>query len=391
MTSWALKQLTFGSADGIGHAHSYYDIPAVDGAGERILVHRLTFTERHPTPDDEVAVGYVHVDRPGEIMPLGTSRAWSWQQGPMAQWVAGGPWAVWNDREDGRLIARLKHIETGEQRTLPRPVYALSPDGQSALSLDMGRLDHLRPGYGYFVPDAPMAGRAPDTSGIWLQPLDGSAPRLILSLEAAAAWLHRNLPLRERLRHLLKRYHYWFNHAKIAPAGRRFTVKLRWRQPGGCWSDQQGISLTAAMDGSDLRLLADAPSHVIWQNSQRLYMWRQGEMALFEDSAPRGRRLHAIGEGVIDANIHLRHLPPSPTEQPQTYVFDTPYAETVTLNLLESETGQVTHLASFDNHIPARGPFRCDLHPVPSPDGRRIFITSLADGARQGYLMQRTD
>ena len=391
MTGWTLRQLTFGSAAGHGHAHSYYDIPVADAAGRRVLVHRLDFAGRHPAPEDAVAVGLVDLDRPGEILPLGQSRAWSWQQGPMAQWVGGGPRAVWNDREDGRLVARLTDVETGARRTLPRPVYAVTPDGRTALSLDMDRLDHLRPGYGYPVRGGTLGARAPEETGIWSMPLDGAEPpRLVLSLAAAVGWLRRQLPLGRRLTHLRGRYHYWFNHAKIAPDGRRFTVKLRWRRPDGPWSERQGVSLTAGLDGGDLRLLADATSHVIWQDGATLYLWRQGEMALFEDAAPRGRRIDRIGAGAIAANAHLRHLPPGPTSRPAAYVFDTPYAETVTLNLLDPATGAMTRLAAFDNHIPARGPFRCDLHPCPSADGRRIFVTSPADGGRQLYVVERT-
>jgi hypothetical protein len=396
MTGWRLQQLTFGSAQGRAHAHSYYDIPVADGAGRRVLVHRLGFAGRHPGPGDAVALGWADADRPGTVTPLGESRAWSWQQGPMAQWVAGGPRAVWNDREGDALVARLVQVETGARRTLSRPVYAVSPDGRVALSLDMGRLDRLRPGYGYPQPGAGPGGRAPDAAGIWALPLEeggggDGAPRLILPLDRARRWLLERLPLAARMAHRIGRYHYWFNHAKIAPGGRRFTVKLRWRRPDGPWSEAQGVSLTAAMDGTDLRLLADATSHVIWQTDRLLYLWRRGEMALFEDAAPRGRRIGPIGAGAIGANVHLRHLPPGPAARPDAYVFDTPYAETVTLNLLDPGTGAVTRLAEFGNHRPARGPFRCDLHPCPSADGRRIFVTSPADGARQLYMLERAE
>ena len=38
---------------------------------------------------------------------------------------------------------------------------------------------------------------------------------------------------------------------------------------------------------------------------------------------------------------------------------------------------------------PKSGPFRCDLHPNPSPDGRKVVVTSLDDGGRQMYLLAR--
>ena len=57
---------------------------------------------------------------------------------------------------------------------------------------------------------------------------------------------------------------YWMNHVKFAPDGARFTVKLRWRDPGTNWSDMQGVSLTIASDGTDIRVLSRGTSHVMW-------------------------------------------------------------------------------------------------------------------------------
>ncbi|MEM7488746.1 MAG: hypothetical protein AAF390_06430, partial [Pseudomonadota bacterium] len=376
--------------DGRYHSHSYYDIPVLDAAGTRAVAYRTSFTGRQPTPSDAVEVGLVDLEGRGEWQALGTTTAWSWQQGPMAQWVPGRDAVVWNERGPDGFVARHRDLAGGTDTVLPRPIYALSPTEPFGLSLDMGRLEALRPGYGYAL-DAPADDleRHPETSGVWRTPLDGGPPRLILSLDAAVAWLRPLLPWRERLRHRVRRYAYWFNHAKIAPGGRRFTVKLRWRVPGGPWTNAQGVSLTADMDGGDLRLLADATSHVIWQTDDTAYFWREGELALYRDTAPRGTRLGRIGDGVIGKNVHLRHLPPAPSADPPAYVFDTPYAEEIEVKLLDPGTNAARTVARFGNHMPPRGPFRCDLHPVPDASGARIVVTSLQDGGRQLYLLSR--
>ena len=390
MTDWTITQLTFGSENGRFHSHSYYDIPVIDAAGTRVIGYRTGFTERQPNPADSVEIGLVAFDEPGVWKPLGKSTAWSWQQGPMAQFVPNENAVLWNDRGQDGFIGRRHDLGTDAETILPRPIYAISPNGQMGLSLDMGRLETLRPGYGYALENqAGQLDRAPDDSGIWRMPLDGGDGRLILSLRAARDWLIPMLPLRERFRHRVRRYAYWFNHAKIAPDGRRFTVKLRWRVPRGPWTNAQGISLTADMDGGNLRFLADATSHVIWQTSERAYFWRNEELALYEDLAPRGSRLDRIGAGEISQNVHLRHLPPTASPAPPAYVFDTPYRESVALKLLDPQNGTSRTIARFDNHRPARGPFRCDLHPVPDHTGEKIIVTSMQDGGRQIYLLER--
>ncbi len=384
-TGWTLTQLTFGTSESRFHAHSYYDIPVLDAAGARVAVHRTTFAGRQPVPGDRIEVGLVETAAPGTWQPIGSSDAWSWQQGPMAQWV--GRRVVWNDRDGDRFVARLHDPDTGATETLAAPVYAVSPDGATALSLDMARLDRLRPGYGYPGGTTP-GGRIPASVGVRRLALDGSAPVLVLPLAEAVAFLHRMLPMRARAGHLVRRYHYWFNHAKIAPDGRRFTVKLRWRHPNGPWTGDMGVSLTCGLDGTGVALLADATSHVLWLDGARAYYWRRGALALTADRIPRGEPLRVIGPGVITSNVHLRHLPPG-SATPAEWVFDTPYRETVDLMLMGSTEADPVRIASFAGHVPPRGPYRCDLHPVPDAAGDRIVVTSMADGGRQVYLLRR--
>lgn len=389
---WRREQLTFGSVEGRFHQHSYYDIPVLDATGRYVLAHRIGITDRRPTPEDAIELGLVDAGRPGSWEPLGESRAWSWQQGPLAQWIAGGPRIVWNDREPreggDRFVARVVDLETGMRRTLPRPVYAVDPEGNFALSLDMARLDALRPGYGY--PGGPTLGtaRAP-RDGVRRIELATGEERLLLPLRRAVRFLHARLGFRARARHALAGYFYWFNHAKIAPDGRRFTVKLRWRRRRGSWEETMGVSLTCGTDGEDLRLLADATSHVIWLDARRLYFWRRGRVRLYEDAEGGGREIGAIAPDLIDANVHIRHLPPDPMAEPGLFVLDTPYRETVDLMLYDARTGERARLARFEGHRPAQGEFRCDLHPVPSADGRRIVVASVADGGRQIYAFTR--
>lgn len=399
---WDETQLTFGTEAGRFHAHSYYDIPVMDAAGARLVGVQTTFVERQPGPDDAVTVGVVATDSPGSWTPLATTTAWSWQQGPMAQWLPDDR-VIWNDRaapDDGAaFVARV--ADPGGDRpslTLPRPVYAVMPDGTAGLSIDMARLDRLRPGYGYAAPAAPQAHDlvpAPADDGVWRVPLDGGAPTLILSLAEAVEGLRRRMTLRERIVHRFGRFRYWFNHLKIAPDGARFTAKLRWRRPGGPWSGRMGVSLTCGTAGTgaaggDLRLLGRATSHVIWLGSDRLYYYDEiaRRVVIRADAAPQGHEVGRIAPDRLRTNVHLRHLPPG-TGDPDALVYDTPYREDPILWRTGPDGRDPVRIAAYANHVPPRGPFRCDLHPCPDATGRRIAVTSMRDGGRQIYLLTR--
>ncbi len=388
MTAWTTTQLTHGTTAGRFHSHSYYDIPIFDEDSRRVVLYRTNVAGRHPTADDRIEIGTVDIADPDLTWtPLGHSRAWSVQQGPMAQWIpsAGdtrGQSAVWNDREDGRLVARVRDAAGGPVRTLPRPVYAVCPDGRNALSIDLLRLDTLRPGYGYPGGGPEALVRRPADDGVWRMDVETGEATLVLSLERAVRFLTRRIGLRGRIGHLRRRYTYWFNHVKVSPDGRRFTVKLRFRVPGGPWNESMGVSLTCGVDGRDLRLLAPATSHVIWLDDERLYFWQRGAVRLFRDAGP-GLQEDVLAPDVLDSNVHIRHMP----DTPGRFVFDTPYREEIDVLMLDRASGSAEPIARFTGHVPPKGPFRCDLHPCPSPDGRHIVVTTLQDGGRQVHVL----
>lgn len=386
MTQWQVKQLTSGTADGLFHSHSYYDIGVFDTESRRIVGYQNYFTERPATPDDRVSIGVIDLAEDAAWRPIGESRAWSWQQGPMAQWLLGTTRVIWNDRDRDQFVTRVHDVETGYSATLPRPSYAVDPRGRFTLCLNMARLDSVRPGYGYpGGSGAQLHKRRPRNDGVWRQDLvDGNAT-LILSLHRAVRFMLSQLGWRAYLRHVKNRYRYWFNHVKLSPDGRRFTIKLRFRGTGknSGWNDRMGVSLTCGIDGSDLRLLAHASSHVIWLDNESLYFWQRDGLYLYADDAPKGRKLRQLAPDLIDQNVHLRHLPGT-THQ---FIFDTPYQQEIDLLAYNDEDGSSTTIARFENHRPERGQYRCDLHPCPSPDGRKIVVTSLHDGGRQMYLL----
>ncbi|MEE4539958.1 MAG: hypothetical protein V2J51_15880 [Erythrobacter sp.] len=393
MSGWRCTQLTSGSEAGRFHAHSYYDLPVFDTAGRRLVLHRMTMQGRDIRPEDAIDIGVVDIDGDRTFTPLATSTAWSWQQGPMAQWIAGSQRIVFNTRTKGRFHARIVDTHSGEQRDLPRTVYAAAPEGHVFYGLDMRRLEHLRPGYGYATGEAmPDFEPAPRDNGVWC--LDESGPPvLLISIARIRAVYLRRASLIERAWHRAGRVVYWLNHLKLSPDGNRFTVKLRWRRIGGNWSDAQSVSLTIRSDGRDVRVLGRGLSHVIWLNSGTLYGWRTGQAIILADRDAGVASAQVFAPGLIRQNVHLRHLPPGSSDVLSEAVFDTPYAETV--DLLHYRTGDqagaaaVARIARFAGHVPARGALRCDLHPCPSPDGRRIVVTSLADGGRQVYLLER--
>jgi hypothetical protein len=188
------------------HWFGYYDKLEFDPANQRVLGMAVDFEHRQPTADDAIAIGFVDLADGDRWHDLGTSRAWSWQQGCMLQWRPGSrSEVIWNDRGDDRYVSHRLDTATGQRRTIPWPIYALSPDGRSAVTVDFRRLNDTRPGYGYVgLTDPHRDELAPKDSGIWSVDLDSGKANLILSLAEVARF--------ERPEGEDRGAKHWFNH-----------------------------------------------------------------------------------------------------------------------------------------------------------------------------------
>ena len=170
------------------HWFGYYDKLEFDPTCRYVLGMEVDFEHRSPRPDDVIKVGMVDLQDNDRWIELGRSRAWCWQQGCMLQWRPGSISEVlWNDRIDDRFVCHLLDVKTGRKRTLPHPVYTVSPDGSWAVSPDFCRVNDMRPGYGYAgLPDPNADVLAPDDSGIFRVDLDSGESRLVVSLAEVA-------------------------------------------------------------------------------------------------------------------------------------------------------------------------------------------------------------
>lgn len=374
------------------HWFGYYDKLQFDPSDRYVLSNRVAFEDRSPRKQDEIRVGMVDTAEGDRWIDLGGSRAWSWQQGCMLQWRPGkAREVVWNDRDGERFVARLLDVKTGVLRTLPRPVYALSPDGHFALTADFARIQRMRPGYGYAGgPDPHEGERAPRDSGVWRMDLETGATRLVLSLAEAAALPHAEGGLEDR-------WHY-FNHLLVSPDAQRFIVLHRWRE--AMWHPK-GVRallgfttrmLTVSVDGSEPTVLDPSgyTSHFIWRDPAHVCAWtrprgREDGFYLFRD---RSDRVEPVGAGVMTRNGHVTYLP----GLQRNWILNDTYPDLPglrqTLYLFHTASGRRVDLGHFPSTLRYFGERRCDLHPRASNGGRVVAIDSTHGGdGRQIYLV----
>jgi hypothetical protein len=381
------RVLTAGPAH---HWFGYYDKLQFDPTGRYVLSMQVDFEGRSPRADDTIRVGMIDLLQNDAWTELGTSVAWGWQQGCMLQFIPGSDSKViWNDRQAGRFVSHIKDIFSGEQRTLPFPVYALSPDGLTAVSVDFERINDLRPGYGYAgIPDPNRELSAPENAGIYRCDLMTGKRELIISIARmrALALPADDQPSWTDLYHEKN----WFNHLLFNTDGSRFVFLHRWKSAskiavGGFAT----LMYSSDPEGKDIRLVDGSgyTSHFIWRDPEHLAMWtRYGDRPgffLFQDNGTQ--EAVPIGEGVMTRNGHNTYLPgnqwilndsyPDGDRMQEVYLFHVP-------------SGKKVPLGKF--HLPPeyRGEWRCDTHPRFSPDGTKVVIDCpVGEQGRQLVLM----
>lgn len=349
----------------------YFDKSPWSPDMRRMLLHR-------PVAE---GVAVVVVERGAtDVRRLGTTPAWTMQQGSQATWlgVPGGHLVAYNDVEKGQLGCRMVDLTDGSQRFVPWPLQAAHPNGRESLSLNYRRLHAVGTEYGYAFAAANFTGCEPlDRDGLWRVDLERGAAELILSLAQLAA--HEPRPEMKGAAH-------YVNHALYSPTGSRIVFMHRWHGRAGRFSR---LYVCGPM-GRDLRLLLDERmvSHYHWEDDDHLLVW--GRTA---DAGDHYYRLDVrtgdgtvVGAGVLDVfgDGHPSYSPDRRWVVTDSYPDRARYRR---LLLFELSCGRCLEVGRFLAPWAFDGPKRCDLHPRWSPDGQWISIDSAHEGLRRSYVL----
>ena len=374
------------------HWFGYYDKCPWSADGRYMLAMEADFMDRPGRPDDSIRVGLVDLEEgDGEFHALDETHAWCWQQGTMLQWLGTDPnrLIIYNSVEDGRYVSIIRDIHSGETRTIPRPIYAVSPDGTQAIGLNFARVNRTRPGYSYrALPDPTEGEMHPEDDGIWHIDLETGETELVITIDQIVGIAYRQSMENEN----------WFNHMQFCTDGSRFVWLHRWYRPGGGSDKFSGKTrytrmFTAKPDGSEICLLADHDmvSHFDWLDERHIVAYaahRQigNRYFLYRDQSPW---LSVVGGDVFTSDGHMSYSPGD-----RRYLLTDTYWDAEmkrTLMIYDTETGARADLGRFLSPRRYSEEIRCDLHPRWNRDGTKVCFDSIHEGTRQIYVIDLDD
>lgn len=375
-----IRSLTSGPA---AHWFGYYDKIQFDPEDQYVLGMEVNFEDRAPAPHDSIILGMIDVKDNDRWIPFAETTAWCWQQGCLLQWLPGSSREViYNIRMDARYASVVQNVFTGEKRTLPHPIYSVSPDGKTAVSLNFSRVGQTRPGYGYNgFPDPNENIHAPDDDGLFSVDLKTGEAKFILSLAQIADFEpDETTPMGK----------HWFNHLLFNTDGTRFIFLHRWHRADGKGWYTRGFTMKP--DGEERFCFNNhgMVSHFIWRDPDHLLAWSRepesgNKFHLYKDKTDI---VTVVGEEALTVDGHCTYSPNGEWILTDTY----PDRERMQkLMLYRPADGKLVSLGRFYQAQPADVQLRCDLHPRWSRNGKYICIDSKCSGQRQLYLLDVSD
>lgn len=362
----------------------YYDKSPWDATGRYMLCMKANDTWSAPDPLGTAEILRIDTEDDNKVITLATTHCWNVQQGCMAQWL--GPdfksRILYNDMRDGKYVSVILDVNTFKERVLPMPVYTVSTDGKTALSLDFSRLHSLRLGYGYAeLPEVTKGVALPETTAVWKMDIETGEVVELLKYTDFANFQPR--PEMQEAGSVHK-----VNHLMLSPNGKRFMVLYRWF----CGQRKYTRLVTCNVDGTDMYVLSDDDmvSHCFWKNDEEILAFeRKKEFGpgyyLMKDKTQEWQHLW----GQLSNDGHPSYCP---TDNHLVVTDSYPNrARVADIKLLRDDDPEGKEMKviarvfapfKYDNDT------RCDLHPRWSQDGKKVCFDSIFEGHRGLYIVK---
>jgi len=353
---------------------NYYGINPFDSKERYLMVLETSIQDHNPKTSEAATLGIVDLKDNNKFIPLTKTYSWNFQQGCMLHWLS-DELIIYNDRRSGKFVSIIRNIFAEEEKIIPYPISAVTPDRKFAISINFARLHITRPGYGYAGEgqNARLDKAFPTNDGLFLIDLNSGKSKLILSIAEVKKLVP---PLPENSIE-------YFNHTLFNKDGSRIFFLARC-SPG----PRNTVAFTINREGTNLCPVFPegwGGSHFDWLISKKLmitckFQGKKWTHVLFTDGK---KDYQILGGGMLSDG----HGTFSPNKKWMVTDTDPDELRMQTLILMDMTTNALLPLGRFYEPPKFKDSWRCDLHPHWSPKSDMIAFNSTHEGTRQVYVI----
>ena len=372
-----------------GHEYffGYYDKSPWDVSDRYMICLRAEDTWSDVSPREKADLIVIDTGKAenaaDRVRKIAETHSWNVQQGCMAQWL--GPdfssRVLYNDYRDGKYVSVVHDVKTQAERVIPAPVYTVSADGKTALTLDFSRLYNLRPGYGYYnVPEKTKGIALPDATAVWKIDLESGEVTDLLTYKDFATFQPRAEMQEPGSVHKV-------NHLMLSPNGKRCMVLYRWFVGHRKYTRL----VTFNTDGTDKYVLSDDDmvSHCFWKDDEHILAFENKKGSgpgyyLMKDKTQE--YIHCWPE--LTGDGHPSYSPDGKHIVTDSYPDRARVAAVRLMDGRDEKNNEVKVIAEVFAPFKYDNDTRCDLHPRWNRRGDAVCFDSVYEGHRGLYVVE---
>lgn len=359
--------------DGYEYLFGYYDKSPWSYDGRYMLALKVKNASSHADSAEKAEIVRIDLQNENKVKTVAVTKSWNVQQGCMMQWLDNNT-ILYNDFRNKRYCSVILNLDSGEERIIDMPVYTVSADHKTALTLDFSRLHRLRPGYGYVnLVEETKNLKCPDNTCIWKIDLKTGHIQPVLKYTDFFNFQHRED---------MTGAEHKVNHLMLSPDGKRFMVLHRWFKNKVKYTRL----VTCNIDGTEMYNLSDDNfvSHCCWKNNEEIISYLNKENGgkgyyILKDKSVEYKRIWTQ----LNMDGH-----PSCFGDEQFVVTDTYPDRRRIQSLYLMENQKVRCVARVFSPFRYRLDTRCDLHPRWNKTGTEICIDAAFEGKRAVYIVE---
>lgn len=348
----------------------YYDKSPEIGNG--MVIFNETELKTHKKPSSLAPICINVMDRlSGEVIKVGESLSYNWQQGCRAHWIDNNR-LIYNSFDNKSQKYKSVVYDISCRSAVDIYDYPVQDSYQDIyfLSINYERIMALRPDYGYR--NLPLLNekklKDTDEDGIRMIDFNTKEDRLIVKLSELVGLMPK-----ESFKGALHKV----NHVMISPNGDKFIFIHRWYQSG------RRFDRLILSDFNNLQIISDDDmvSHMCWIDEETLfgYLRHNGVNGFYFINLSTGEfrtceRLNSLQSGDGHPSCHGDWIVVDtyPDKSRQQH-----------LTLYNIRTDKAYPLLELFQSLAYQGECRCDLHPRFSSDGLRIYFDTVFNGFRE--------